>query len=47
MLYFGAPGRLFILLHALEKRTEKLLERDIRIAEDRMTRYLKRQERDS
>lgn len=47
VLYFRAPGRLFVLLHALKKRTEKLLERDMRIAEERMTRYLKRQERDS
>ena len=40
VLYFGAPGRVFVLLHAFEKRTERVLERDVRIAMARMQRYL-------
>lgn len=41
VLYFGAPHRTFILLHALEKRTAKLSERDIKRAEMRMEHHLK------
>lgn len=44
ILYFGAPGRVFVLLHALEKETAKISEGDIAIAEARMKQYLKRQE---
>ena len=33
VLYFGAPHRTYVLLHALEKRTAKLSERDIKRAE--------------
>jgi hypothetical protein len=42
LLYFGAPGRVFVLLHALEKSTEKLPARGIKVAEARMQRHLKR-----
>jgi phage-related protein len=40
VLYFGAPGRVFVLLHALSKRTAKLPAGDIVKAETRMKRYL-------
>ena len=43
-MYFGGPKRIFVLLHALEKNTEKLPERDIKIAEERMKRYLEENE---
>lgn len=46
VLYFGAPGRTFALLHALEKSTEKIPEGDIKIAEARMKAYLMRLEDD-
>ncbi len=46
VLSFGAPGRIFVLLHALEKSTEKIRERDIKIAEDRMKKYRERLEDD-
>ena len=36
ILYFGDSRRYFILLHGLVKRTERLSEEDIRIAEKRM-----------
>lgn len=42
LVYFGAPGRVFVLLHALEKSTEKLPARDIEVAEARMQKHLKR-----
>jgi hypothetical protein len=42
VLYFGAPGRRFILLHALGKSTAKIPEGDIRIAEARMRKWLER-----
>lgn len=45
VLYFGGPKRTFVLLHALEKRTEKLPEREIKIAEERMKRYVQQNER--
>lgn len=44
VLYFGAPNRTFVLLHALEKRTEKLPARDVNVAETRMRRYLEQLE---
>lgn len=40
VLYFGTPRRVFVLLHAIEKRTAKVAERDVVIAETRMQRYL-------
>lgn len=46
VLYFGGPKRTFVLLHALEKSSEKLPERDIKIAEERMKRYLEENEDD-
>lgn len=46
VLYFGAPRRTFVLLHALEKSTEKIPEADIKIAEARMKSYVKRLEQD-
>jgi phage-related protein len=45
VLYFGAPGRVFVLLHAFEKRSEKTPERDVRIAAARMQRYLEEDRR--
>lgn len=45
VLYFGAPGRVFVLLHAFEKRSEKTPERDVRIAAARMQRYLEEEQR--
>src|SRR6266481_5670280 len=44
VLYFGGPKRTFVLLHVLEKSTEKLPEGEIKIAEERMKRYLKQSE---
>lgn len=40
VLYFGALGRVFVLLHAFAKRTEQVPERDVRIAQARMERHL-------
>ena len=45
VLYFGASAREWVLLHGFTKRTPKTPERDIRIAETRMTEYLERQKR--
>jgi phage-related protein len=45
VLYFGASTREWVLLHAFIKQSPKTPERDIRIAEARMTEYLKRQKR--
>jgi phage-related protein len=45
VLYFGAPGRVFVLLHAFAKRSAKISERDIRIAAARMQRYLEEDRR--
>ncbi|HLK32701.1 MAG TPA: type II toxin-antitoxin system RelE/ParE family toxin [Terriglobales bacterium] len=39
ILYFGDGKRVFILLHGLIKRTQKLGEGDIRIAEHRMREH--------
>ena len=41
VLYFGAPGRVFVLLHTFGKRTARTPERDIAVAEGRMQRYLR------
>lgn len=40
VLYFGSPKRTFVLLHALSKRSAKIPQRDIDVAEQRMKRYL-------
>ncbi len=40
VLYFGAPGRAFVLLHAFQKRSEQIPERDVRIATARMQEFL-------
>ena len=45
ILYFGAPGRVFVLLHAFEKRSEKIPEREVRTAAARMQTYLKEDRR--
>ena len=39
------PTREWVLLHGFSKRTTKTSERDIRIAETRMSEYLNRQKR--
>jgi hypothetical protein len=39
ILYFGDAIRVFVLLHGLIKRTPKLDERDIKIAEQRMREH--------
>jgi hypothetical protein len=46
VLYFGAPTRAFVLLHALRKHTERLPERDLKLAEKRMEAHLERFEDD-
>jgi phage-related protein len=46
VLYFGAPGRRFILLHALGKSTAKVPEGDIRVAEARIRKCLERLQED-
>jgi phage-related protein len=45
VLYFGTSTREWVLLHGFTKQSPKTPERDIRIAEARMTEYLKRQKR--
>jgi phage-related protein len=45
VLYFGAAPRECVLLHDFTKRTPKTPERDMTIAEARMTEYLERQKR--
>jgi phage-related protein len=42
VLYFGAPSRTFVLLHAFAKRTQTTPETDIRQAEKRMKTFLER-----
>lgn len=39
VLYFSAPGRVFVLLHAFQKRTAQIPERHLRIGEARMKTY--------
>ncbi len=41
VLYFGAPGRTFVLLHAFAKRVRVTPDRDIVLAERRMAAYLR------
>ena len=36
VLYYGDADRVFVLLHAFEKRSQKLPQREIRIAIERM-----------
>ena len=36
VLYYGDADRVFVLLHAFEKRSQKLPQREIRIAMERM-----------
>jgi phage-related protein len=45
VLYFGAATREWVLLHGFTKGTPRTPERDIVIAEARMTRYLERQKK--
>jgi hypothetical protein len=45
VLYFGAPGREWVLVHAFSKRIRRTLEQDIRLAEARMTDHLNRRKR--
>ena len=42
ILYFADAKRVFILLHGIVKRTDKLPESDIRLAEERMQLHSKR-----
>ena len=42
ILYFADAKRIFILLHGIVKRADKLPESDIRIAEERMRLHNKR-----
>jgi hypothetical protein len=42
ILYFGDARRVFILLHGIVKRSDKLPEEDIRIAEARMESHGRR-----
>ena len=44
ILYFGDARRFFVLLHAVLKKSDKLEEGDIRIAEVRMELHTKRLE---
>ncbi len=47
VLYFGAPRRVFVLLHAFRKHTERVSARDIRRAQRRMEQFLRRLEKES
>ena len=42
ILYFGDSRRYFILLHGLLKRTDRLSEEDIQMAEERMHHHIQR-----
>ena len=42
VLYFGAPERVFVLLHALAKRSGELPKADIAMAERRMAKSRQR-----
>ncbi|MXX38910.1 MAG: type II toxin-antitoxin system RelE/ParE family toxin [Gemmatimonadetes bacterium] len=44
VLYYGDANRVFVLLHAFEKRSQKLPQREIRIAMERMNADRKRKE---
>lgn len=45
ILYFGDTKRRFVLLHGLVKRIEKPSGEDIQIADERMQKHNKKQER--
>jgi phage-related protein len=45
ILYFGTSGRRFVLLHAFVKRTEKVPEGDVTLADERMRRYTAKSEK--
>ncbi len=44
VLYYCDANRIFVLLHAFEKRSQKLPQREIRIAMERMIADRKKQE---
>jgi len=44
ILYFGDAKRVFVLLHGIVKRTAKLPEEDVRVAEARMELHRRRLE---
>ena len=44
VLYSGAPGRAFVLLHVLEKRSEKIPDGDVELAETRRKKHLEQPE---
>lgn len=44
VLYYGDANRVFILLHAFEKRSQKLPQREIRIAIERLNADRERKE---
>ena len=44
ILYYGDANRVFVLLHAFEKRSQRLPQREIRIAMERMNVDRKRKE---
>ena len=44
ILYYGDANRVFILLHAFEKRSQKLPQREIRIAIERLNADRERKE---
>jgi hypothetical protein len=45
ILYAGTPGRGFVLLHGLVKRTQEIPEGEIAVAQRRLQEYLARQAR--
>lgn len=45
ILYFGDAKRVFVLLHGIVKRSAKLADEDIRLAETRMQRHNRSLER--
>jgi len=45
ILYAGTPGRGFVLLHGLVKRTQKIPEGEVAVAQRRLQEYLARQAR--
>ena len=42
VLYAGVPGRKFVLLHVLAKKTDKTPKQDIETAQRRLSDYLER-----
>lgn len=45
VLYYGAPDRTFVLLHAFRKRTDTTPRRDLELASDRMNRSIEARSR--